>query len=197
MPEHYGPEGDPARHLDLDALARAFEALPAPPADQGRVRLLVARRADGVRETPSRVELTPEEGMPGDRWARRTRGRPEMQLAVIQHDVAELIANGQPPTILGDNLFVELDLSSENLPAGSRLRVGAATCEVTPEPHDGCRKFRGRVGAAALRWVSDRTRRHRNLRGVYWRVIEPGAVAVGDPIRVLSRTPAGTAPPGG
>ena len=105
----------------------------------------------------------------------------------MQIDVAELIANGQPLTLFGDNLFLELDLSAANLPPGSRLRAGTATLEVTPEPHDGCRKFRERFGDAALRLVSRRDLRHLNLRGVYLQVVEAGEIAVGDPVQVLSR----------
>ena len=84
------------------------------------------RRADGVRETPERTRLSPDDGVPGDDWSRRPPRDPEAQLAVMRRDVAELIANGQPLTLFGDNLFVDLDLSAANLPAGTRLRVGDA-----------------------------------------------------------------------
>jgi hypothetical protein len=40
-----------------------------------------------------------------------------------------LIANRQPLGLFGDSLFLELDLSRENLPTGSRLRIGGATLE--------------------------------------------------------------------
>ncbi len=191
--EAYGPEGEPSRHLALDEIEAGWDRLPSPPTDTGRVALIVARRADGVRETPERARLSPEEGVPGDRWARRTSHRPDMQLAVMRRDVAELLANGQPITHAGDNLFVDLDLSGRNLPAGTRLRVGQALVEVSAEPHDGCRKFMGRFGQAALRFISDRTRRACHLRGIYWTVTEPGDVAVGDPIQVLERGPAAKA----
>lgn len=105
----------------------------------------------------------------------------------MQIDVAELIANGQPLTLFGDNLFLELDLSAANLPAGSRLRAGTVTLEVTPEPHNGCRKFRARFGDAALRFVSKKDLRQLNLRGVYMRVVEDGEIAADDPVQVLSR----------
>ena len=108
-------------------------------------------------------------------------------MTVMQIDVAELIANGQPLTLFGDNLFLELDLSEANLPPGSRLRAGTATLEVTPEPHDGCRKFRERFGDAALRFVSKRDLRPLNLRGVYMRVVDEGDIAADDPVQVLSR----------
>jgi MOSC domain-containing protein YiiM len=187
--EDYGPRGDPARHRSQAAIEADWARLSAPP-DRGRVALIVARRADGVRETPQRALLTPEGGVPGDRWARSIPDHPEMQLAVMRRDVAEMLANGQPITIAGDNLFVDLDISAANLPVGSRLRVGEAVVEVTPMPHDGCVKFRGRFGGDALRFVSSVERRDQNLRGVYWRVVESGGVAVGDPIEVLSRATA-------
>lgn len=188
--EDYGPRGDPCRHLTLEQIEDGWAKLPPAPTDAGRVALIVARRADGVRETPDRVRLTPERGVPGDRWERLTRDRPEMQLAVMRRDVAELLAGGQPISHAGDNLFVDLELSRENLPVGTRLGVGEAVVEMTPEPHDGCRKLMDRFGNAALRFTSGPERRSLNLRGVYWTVVEAGEVAVGDPIRVLTRGPA-------
>jgi MOSC domain-containing protein YiiM len=101
-------------------------------------------------------------------------------------DVARLFANGQPLSLFGDNLLVDLDLSVANLPTGSRLRVGGALLEVTPKPHDGCVKFRQRVGQAALRLTADH-RLDLRLRGIYAKVVEAGEVALGDPIEVLSR----------
>ena len=124
MNEDYGPRGDSDRHLSPEELESALHSLPAAPRDRGKVALLVSRRADGVRETPERVRLTPEEGLPGDRWARTTREHPGMQLTVMRRDIGEVIANGQPLTLFGDNLVVDLDLSEANLPTGSRIRVG-------------------------------------------------------------------------
>ena len=194
--EAYGPEGDASRHRPLAELEAGLRGLPAAPRDAGRLALIVRRRADGVRETPARVRLSLEEGVPGDGWSRRPPRDPEAQLAVMRRDVAELIANGQPLSLFGDNLFVELDVSASNLPRGTRLRVGKALVEMTAEPHDGCRKFRGRFGPDALRLVAARATRELNLRGVYWRVVEPGEAGVGDPISVLSRGGPGGVPRG-
>src|SRR5262249_150330 len=147
--EAYGPEGDAARHRALIDLQSGLRALPTAPTDSGKLALIVRRRPDGARETPSSVRLTPEEGVPGDGWSRRPPRDPEAQLAVMRRDVAEMLANGQPLTLFGDNLFVDLDISAANLPTGTRLRVGEAIVEVTPKPHNGCEKFHGRVGADA------------------------------------------------
>ena len=185
--EAYGPPGDGARHRPLAELEAGFRVLPEPPRESGRLVLVVRRRTDGIRETPARVRLTPEEGVPGDGWRRRPPGDPAAQLAVMRSDVAALIANGQPLTVFGDNLFVDLDISAANLPAGARLRVGEAIVEVTPKPHNGCHKFAGRFGVDGLRFVQAAPTRAQNLRGIYWKVVAAGAAGVGDPIRVLSR----------
>jgi MOSC domain-containing protein YiiM len=179
--------GDPERFLPFERLRRDLELLAAIAADRGRVARIVRRRELGRREAPASLRLTPELGVPGDAWIERGRPDPAGQIAVMQLDVATLIANGQPLDLFGDNLFLELDLSAANLPIGSRVRIGGATLEITPKAHNGCSKFRARFGPDALRFVSDPGLRHRNLRGIYMRVIEAGDVSLGDPVEVTSR----------
>ena len=147
--------GDPSRHLSMEELERGLEKL-APPPDVGMLALIVTRGEDRRRETPARVALTREGGVEGDAWVRDCPEKIDAQIAVMRADVAELFANGQPHSLFGDNLLVDLDLSEANLPARSRLRVGAALLEVTPEPHTGCLQFRQRFGADALRLAADR-----------------------------------------
>jgi len=183
----FGPRGDPACHLGLDQLVERLRALPAAPRDAGRVALLVRRGPDKARGAPERIGLRPETGVPGDAWGRQQKPDPTAELTVMEVDVAELIANGQPLTVFGDNVFLKLDLSADNLPTGSRLRIGGATLEVTAKPHNGCRKFAARFGPDALRLVSKPELRGRNLRGIYMRVVEAGEVAVGNAVEVLSR----------
>jgi MOSC domain-containing protein YiiM len=179
--------GDPATFLPLDVLAAKLAALPPAPLTDGRVVSLIARVDGGRRTLLERASMTPAAGMPGDAWGRGRSRNPESQLTVMQRDVAELIANGQPLELFGDNLILDLDLSKENLPVGSQLRAGGVTLEVTPMPHNGCRKFRARFGLEALELVSDKQLRHRNLRGVYMRVVEGGELAAGDAVTVISR----------
>lgn len=181
--------GTPAQHLPLAELQARFRALPPAPKDAGRLTLIVRRPVKDAREVLTRVRLTPAAGLPGDAWGSKPSPDPTAQLTVMQTAVAELIANGQPLALFGDNLFVDLDLSVANLPVGSRLRVGGAVVEVTPMPHDGCRKFHARFGPDALRFVNAKPTRSLNLRGIYWRVIEPGEVEIGSPVMVLSRPP--------
>ena len=173
------------RHRTFDELRAQLDALPAAPDTHGRVHLLVTRRESG-HETLAQVRLTAD-GMPGDAWGRRLPLNPAAQLTVMQVELATLFANGQPLDRFGDNLFVELDLTSRNLPIGSRLRLGEAIVEVTPKPHNGCRKFEERFGEGALQLVKLPELRHRNLRGIYVQVVEPGEVRPGDAIDVLAR----------
>lgn len=179
--------GEPARHRTMAELEAGLLALAPAPKDVGRLAGIVRRPAKDQREVLPRAQLTPEAGLPGDTWGQKPSPDPTAQLTAMQVEVAELIANGQSLALFGDNLFVELDLSVANLPIGSRLRVGGAVVEVTPMPHDGCSKFNARFGSDALRFVNAKLRRHLNLRGIYWRVIEAGEVELGSPIQVLSR----------
>lgn len=176
---------DKDAHLDLASIREAQAQARADPKNQGRVAAMTARPSSGKRLVLETARLTVKGGMPGDRWARDSTDRPEIQLAVMSLSIANLLANGQPLTLFGDNLILDLDLSDENLPAGTRLKMGSATLEVTPEPHDGCLKFRERFGGDALRFVSEPTMRHINRRGIYMKVVEDGGVSVGDAIRVI------------
>ena len=174
--------------LSLSELETGHMSMIAPPKDSGRVILIVRRCGEGVRETPERARLCIEAGLFGDEWSRRPTRDVEAQLAVMRADVAKLIANGRPLTMFGDNVFVDLDISNAELPAGTRLRVGEAVVEVTPKAHTGCGKFHSRFGEDAFRFVNAAAGRHQNLRGIYWRVIESGEVSVYDTIEVLTRT---------
>ena len=179
--------GDETRFPDFAGLTEAFESLAAAPLDRGRLVHLVRRGEGGRREVLEQARLTPEDGLPGDAWGRRLPLAPESQITVMQIDVATLVANGQPLGLFGDNLFVDLDLSNENLPIGSRVRIGSALLVVTPKPHNGCSKFRARFGHEALRFVSRPETRHRNLRGIHVRVLEPGEIRLDDLVEIVSR----------
>ena len=179
--------GDPERFLPMDRLEEGLEALPAAPRDRGRVALVVRKVEGGVRELPEKARLDPGQGIAGDAWGRRRQPNPDAQLAVMHLGIAELLANGQPVTLSGDNLYLDLDLSVANLPPGTRLRAGGCILEVTPKPHNGCSKFRARFGPDSALFASRADLRHRNLRGIYMRVVEAGDVGPGDTVEVLSR----------
>jgi hypothetical protein len=172
-----------------DELDRLYASGPPLARERGSVDLLVVRRGAERHETPTGAALTCEQGLVGDRWVDGWGWQRdvERQLTLMMTGVAELVCDGQPLDLPGDNLLVSLDLSVEALPVGARLRVGEALIEITAKPHAGCKKFLARFGADALAWINDDAGKQRRLRGVNSRVIEPGTVRVGDGIVVISR----------
>ena len=87
----------------------------------------------------------------------------------------------------GDQLYVDLDLSHDNLPAGARISVGDdAVLEVTAKPHAGCKKFLSRFGEDALAFVNSEEGSRLRLRGLNARVVHGGSVRVGDHVRRLA-----------
>lgn len=173
----------------FDELEELWASVPPPPRDLGSVRLLCVRVAPGLHMTPEAVNVTVERGLVGDRWAATPQKDPdrESQVTVMNAVVAELVAAGvQPLHEAGDNILVDLDIGFDNLPTGSRLRVGEAILEVTATPHAGCSKFSERFGQDALRWVNWRHWRERRLRGVNTRVVAGGRVRVGDAVERLT-----------
>jgi MOSC domain-containing protein YiiM len=111
-----------------------------------------------------------------------------MQLNIINARLTRLIAGDDPlrRALAGDQLHVDLDLSHDNLPAGTRLAIGDAVIEVTDQPHTGCAKFAARFGAAALRFVNVGAGRELRLRGLNARVVQPGTIRAGDAVRKLA-----------
>jgi MOSC domain-containing protein YiiM len=88
--------------------------------------------------------------------------------------------------LAGDQLFLDLDLSGENLPPGTRLSIGSAVIEVTPQPHTGCQKFVSRFGLDAMKFVNSTLGRQLNLRGINAKVVQPGVIRVRDVAKKLT-----------
>ncbi|HEY7846600.1 MAG TPA: MOSC domain-containing protein [Candidatus Limnocylindria bacterium] len=175
----------------FEELESLWATVPAPPRQRGTLRLVCRRVEPGVHETPAEAELSVEAGLIGDRWDAARDPDRVAQVTLMNATVAELVAAGrQPLHEAGDNLLVDLDIGYDNLPPGTRLRIGGALLEVTEAPHTGCSKFSERFGQDALRWVNWRHWRERRLRGVNARVVEGGSVRVGD---AITRIAAGVA----
>ena len=108
---------------------------------------------DGCAHRPAAVRA-----QPGRRRARRQLGEglldvaarrpPASRRAGDHHERAYHRADrpggeraGRSP---GTIWFVDLDLSDDNLPPGTRLAVGPTLLEITAVPHKGCKKFAAR-----------------------------------------------------
>ena len=137
------------------------------------------------------AELDVEVGLVGDCWLERGSrsmpdgsANPDAQITVMNSRVAALVAGERERwPLAGDQLYVDLDLSGENLPAGTRLEIGSAVIEVTALPHTGCGKFIRRFGIDMHKLVNSSEGRELNLRGINARVVVPGTIRVGDEIR--------------
>jgi MOSC domain-containing protein YiiM len=177
-------------HLDLAALEAGLDEIRRSPANDGKIELIVRRPAEDQRETLIEAHIDTAAGLVGDVW-RTDDGNTARQVTVMNARTVALLARSRDRWALaGDQLYVDLDLSGENLPAGTRLEVGSAILEVTGEPHRGCKKFAARFGLDALRFVNSRLGYSLNLRGINTRVVRSGVVHPGDVIRKL---PAGAA----
>jgi len=178
-------------HVPAAQLEAGLPEILRSPAVEGVVELIVRRPTEGEREVLREAVIDLREGLAGDRWRASVRSEGETvdtgtQLTLMNARVIALIASDRARwPLAGDQLYVDLDLRPENLPAGSQLALGSAVIEVTDEPHTGCAKFSSRFGSDAVRFVNSRAGRDLRLRGLNARVVEPGLVRAGDTIRKL------------
>ena len=181
--------------MEKAALEEVRAAAGSAPTDIGIVRLIVRRPAVDVREVLDEARLDVEEGLVGDGW--RARGNrhtpdgsadPEAQITMMSAHAASAFAGAVDRwPKAGDQLYVDLDISETNLPAGSRLAIGGAEVTISAKPHTGCAKFSARFGTEALRMVSTPEGLALRLRGLNARVVVSGTIRTGDTITVVSR----------
>jgi hypothetical protein len=181
-------------HRNAAELEAGIDPIRSSPSDGGSVELIVRRPAVDEREVLDEGTLDATEGLVGDTWLPRGNHRTEdgladplAQLNIMNARAAALVAGDDTRRPLaGDQLYVDFDLSYDNVPPGTRLEVGSAVIEVTEKPHRGCAKFAARFGKDALRFVNSEVGRELNLRGVNARVVVPGVVRTGDAVKKLS-----------
>jgi hypothetical protein len=190
------PQASKIKHLTMDELEAGLDEIRSAPKDEGLLLLIVRRPQIEERELLEAAELHLEEGLVGDSWSRRRSSRtadgsphPDTQINVINARVAALVAQDRSRwQLAGDQLYLDMDLSEANLPAGTQLAIGSAVIEVTPPPHTGCTKFVARFGLEAMKFVNSAVGRELHLRGINAKVVQPGTIRVGDVARKLSRS---------
>ena len=178
----------------LEVLTERLPHIRQSPQLEGTLALIVRRPQVDAREVLAEAELNMAEGLAGDTWNKRGSSRtadgsphPDMQLNLMNVRVVEAVAGTiKRWPLAGDQLYVDLDLSQANLPPGTRLSIGSALIEITAQPHTGCGKFSARFGLDALKFVNSPEGRALGLRGVNAKVITPGRVRTGDPVRKMS-----------
>jgi hypothetical protein len=181
------------RHLTMAELEAGLDDIRRSPADSGVLKLIVRRPQVDEREVLEEGELDPVEGLLGDSWKNRSssrtadgRAHPDMQLNIMNARAIALVAQDKARwQLAGDQLYIDMDLSAENLPPGTRLALGTALIEVTAQPHTGCKKFVARFGLDAMKFVNSAVGRALCLRGINAKVVRAGVIRVGDVVKKL------------
>jgi hypothetical protein len=179
--------------LTLAALEAGLDTIRQSPNDAGVLALIVRRPHIGAREVLAEGELDLVEGLVGDNWSSRGSSRtangsahPNMQLTIMNARVIALVARKKERwPLAGDQLFIDLDLSADNVPPGTRLNLASAVIQVTDQPHTGCQKFMARFGQDALKFINSPAGKQLQLRGINAKVMHPGVIRVGDVVKKL------------
>jgi hypothetical protein len=184
------------KYLSLPELEAGLDHILQSPQDDGELNLIVRRPRINEREVLLEGVLNLEQGLVGDSWGWRRNARthdrkpnPEMQLNIMNARVIALIAHVKERwPLAGDQLYIDLDLSTMNLAPGMQLKLGTAIIEITPQPHTGCKKFVERFGLDAMKFVNSQLGRRLQLRGLNAKVVRPGVIRVGDRARKYCAT---------
>lgn len=180
-------------NLKTDELWSGWETLEKSPTDVGTIEMIVRRPEREEREEVQQAEFDPQQGLIGDNWYVRGSSstpdgsaHPEAQITLMNSRVIQLIAGDRSRwELAGDQLFVDLDLSQDNLPIGQQIKVGDVILEIAELPHTGCAKFAKRYGAYARKFVMTDEGKQLRFRGVYAKVIQGGNIKVKDTITKL------------
>jgi hypothetical protein len=177
-------------HLTLTELEDGLTQLGASPDNDGVIEMIVSRPTHNERLTLERAELQSGQGLVGDNWLVRGSSRtddgsanPEAEITLMNSRTIQIIAGERERwSLAGDQIFVDFDLSIDNLPPGQRIVIGTAILEISATPHTGCAKFTERFGNGAIRFVNSPEGRQARRRGVNTRIIQGGIIQMGDKI---------------
>lgn len=171
------------KHLTTEEIETNLDEVIESPKDNGVLKLIVRRPKEDEREVLETGELDIEKGLVGDDWLNRD-GNYETQLAIMNSRIAALLAQDENRLKLaGDQLYIDLNLSDENLPHGTQIGIGSAILEITSQPHNGCKKFVERFGLEAMKFVNSPIGKQFHLRGIYAKVIQSGTIRQGDVVK--------------
>ncbi|CAN5228812.1 MOSC domain-containing protein [soil metagenome] len=175
------------KHLTTEEIEKGLPEVIESPKDNGILHLIVRRPREDEREVLEKGELDTEKGLVGDNWIEYGE-KPffEAQIAIMNSRIIDLLAQDKIRwQLAGDQLYIDLNLSDENLPHGTRIAIGSAILEITQQPHTGCRKFVERFGLEAMKFVNSPIGKQFHLRGIYAKVVQSGTIRQGDNVRKI------------
>ena len=166
------------QHLSMTELEAGLDEIKDAPKDAGVVHLIVRRPETlGTRGILGEGQLDTVEGLVGDNWKARGSGQtddgladPECQITIMNSRVTDLVAQDKDRWHLaGDQFYVEMDISRENLPPGTRLVHWRSRTGSVRETAHRLRQVRGAIrrGRDEVRELCGRARtvpaRHQHL----------------------------------
>lgn len=171
-------------------LEQSFAHVMDAPRIEGPISMLLFRRRYNDRVFADRLRLTKAQGVEGDfemttPWLTLGDGSPDprIQVSILPQRVLDLCWRSREKTVHpGDQIIADFNMTLENLPSGSLIRVGTAVLRVSDLWNDGCVKWKARCGRPAYNWVRAPAHEALRLRGIFCSVEEDGNVEIGDRI---------------
>ncbi|MCF6349069.1 MAG: hypothetical protein L3J20_12340 [Flavobacteriaceae bacterium] len=181
-------------HLTTKQLEVGLDHIKQSPTNTTFLEMIVCRPDVGKRKILQQGFLNKEKGLIGDNWSTRGSSKtadgsshPEMQLNIMNSRcIAHIAQRKERWQLAGDQLFVDINLSDDNLPAGTQLSLGEAIIEITAIPHNGCKKFTERFGLDAVKFVNSPIGKKLHLRGINAKIVKSGTIKVGDIVKKMS-----------
>ncbi len=181
-------------HKTRAELANSLPYILDSPKDGGPLKLIVLRPGNGERRTPQSADISIAGGIDGDHWVNESwltlpdgSSDPEVQVCLMNARCIEAIAGPiESWALVGDNLFVDMDLTPSNMPPGQHFSIGTAEFEVSAEPNSACSWFVECHGRDAAVFVNTGEGKRLRLRGIFARVIKDGQISVGDRVTKIA-----------
>src|SRR5690242_5065834 len=119
-------------YMTTQQLEAGLDEVRRSPKDDGVIEMIVCRPQSGERILPGEAQLDPAEGLLGDNWKARGSAampdgsaNPKCQITIMNSRAAMLVAQSKERwQLAGDQLIIDMDISAENLPPGTRLAIG-------------------------------------------------------------------------
>ena len=172
---------------DRASLDAAIPHILSAPKDKAPIEMLCNRPDFRERNFTDRLNATVEGGIENCRFLKAPwltledgSGDPRIQVSILPRRTLDLVwsENDDAPHP-GDTFIVDMDLTEENLPVGTRLQAGSAVLEVSDYWNNACTKWKVRYGSDALDWVREPANIPLRLRGILCKIVKDGVIENG------------------